>query len=587
LALSLNRSVVSSVSPRVRGAFAIAPVLAALVTMGVARLAHAQSEPPAVPTPPSAAPTPPNVAPAQATNATLAPAKPADDSAVDTWGATEPDAKPKPPPPPVGEDLPRAGKACPCPEGVVETRTGPPALAVRYTLEGVEVRGNTRTRAHVVLRYVPFKQGDVFDVDDPEVELSRYRLLGTGFFRDVQFSLRKGSSRGLVVLVIDVVERNTIVINDVRMGISADADNQGNSRPLTAYAGIDVAETNLLGTGITLGSAMAVAQNQLALRVRFLDPAFLGSSWMTSGTLLYNDARDFFGTAGINKDDPTGDSSSQSAVVSYQRFGGSVGIGRDLSIATQFWLNYRLESISADYPLEASERRGFATEPIDFAIVRGRSVLSTLRGTLDYDTRDQPFLPTRGWHASITAEVGLLPAASDYEYQRLEVQASHWWHLPWHDHVLRLELFAGAISGNAPFFEQYYIGDFSDFLPSRVLGVNFDRRPAPNFLGTDIVEVRYGDYAFKLAGEYRIPLFRGHRSIYGIDLFASAGMYGVAGARDITSPPVGYKGLAQIPVDLTGNLGFRMDTSAGGFVFAFSNLLGFVPVRGKGPAGGQ
>ena len=221
----------------------------------------------------------------------------------------------------------------------------------------------------------------------------------------MQFSLRKGSSRGLVVLVIDVVERNTIVLNDVRMGISADADTQGNRRPLTAYAGIDVAETNLLGTGITLGSAMAVAENQLALRVRFLDPAFLGSSWMTSGTLLYNDALDFFGNAAVLKDDPTGTSSSASAVVSYKRFGGSVGVGRDLSIATQFWLNYRLESITASYPLEASQMRGFRTEPIDFDIVRGRSVLSTLRATLDYDTRDHPFLPTRGWHASVTAEV--------------------------------------------------------------------------------------------------------------------------------------------------------------------------------------
>jgi len=231
--------------------------------------------------------------------------------------------------------------------------------------------------------------------------------------------------------------------------------------------------------------------------------------------------------------------------------------------------------------------RGFSREPIDFDIVRGRSVLSTLRATLDYDTRDHPFLPTRGWHASVTAEVGLLPAASDYGYQRAEVQASRWWRLPFHDHVLRLELFLGAISGNAPFFEQYYVGDFSDFLPSRVLGVSFDRRPAPNFLGTDIVEVRYGKYAFKLAGEYRIPLFRGRRSIYAIDFFASAGIYGVAGDRDLTSPPLGYSGAAQIPVDLTGNLGFRMDTNAGGFVFAFSNALGFVPVRGKGPAGGE
>jgi outer membrane protein insertion porin family len=552
----VNRSASSLVSPSVRCAFAIA-----LIAASAARPAHAQTAP-------------------------VEPAAPA--AAADTWGAAEPTDEPVEPKKPAPDEPLPGEKSCPCPgEDLTETHTGPAALSVRYTLEGVEVRGNTRTRAHVVLRYVPFKQGDVFDVDDPEVELARYRLLGTGFFRDVQFSLRKGSSRGLVVLVIDVVERNTIVLNDVRMGISADADNQGNSRPLTAYAGIDVAETNLLGTGITLGSAMAVAQNQLALRVRFLDPAFLGSSWMTSGTLLYNDARDFFGTADIDKVDPNSNSSSQSAVVSYKRFGGSVGVGRDLSIATQFWLNYRLESITADYPLEASEQRGFRTEPIAFDIVRGRSVLSTLRATLDYDTRDQPFLPTRGWKASVTAEVGLLPAASDYNYQRIEVSASHWWHMPWHDHVLRLELFAGAISGDPPFFEQYYVGDFSDFLPSRVLGVNFDRRPAPNFLGTDIVEVRYGNYAFKIAGEYRIPLFRGRRSIYGIDLFASAGMYGVAGDRDITSPPVGYSGWSRIPVDLTGNLGFRMDTSAGGFVFAFSNALGFVPVRGKGPAGGN
>jgi outer membrane protein assembly factor BamA len=559
------------VSSKVWRAFAI--TLAALSPFAVARLAFAD-------------PLPLSADPNRAEVATSAP---------ETWGSSDapppaasPPAAPAPAAPVANASPPSAPlEVCPCPaEPDLEPR-GPTALAVRYTLEGVEVRGNTRTRAHVVLRYVPFKQGDVFDVDDPEVELARYRLLGTGFFRDVQFSLRKGSSRGLVVLVIDVVERPTIVLNDVRMGISADADTQGNSRPLTAYAGIDVAETNLLGTGITLGSAMAVAQNQLALRMRFLDPAFLGSQWMTSGVLLYNDARDFFGNAAVLKDDPTGTSNSNSAVVSYKRFGGSVGVGRDLSTSTQFWVNYRLESVDASYPLEASQMRGFATEPINFDIVRGRSVLSTLRATLDYDTRDHPFLPTRGWHASVTAEVGLLPFASDYEYQRFEVSASRWWHLPWHDHVVRLELFAGAISGNAPFFEQYYVGDFSDFLPSRVLGVNFDRRPAPNFLGTDIVEVRYGKYAFKLAGEYRIPLFRGRRSIYGIDLFASAGIYGVAGSRDITNPPEGYSGLSQIPVDLTGNLGFRMDTRAGGFVFAFSNVLGFIPVRGKGPAGGQ
>lgn len=457
---------------------------------------------------------------------------------------------------------------------------------MRYTLQAVEVRGNTRTSTRVVLRYVPFAPGDVFDVDSPAVQLARFRLLGTGFFRDVQFSLRKGSARGLVVLVVEVAERNTIVVNDISMGLSADADTRGEEEPLTAYAGLDVAETNLGGTGITLGTAAAVANRQLALRVRFLDSAFLGSSWMTSGTLLFNNAKDYFGNAQVRLQDPESDEvRPELAVARYKRFGGSLGVGRDLSITTQLWVHYRLETIDASYPLQASHVRGFTREPIDWDVVRGRSVLSTLSGTLQHDTRDHPFLPTRGWFVSFRGELSLLPAALDYDYQRFELDASRWWRMPFRGHVLKLGLFAGAISGDAPFFEQFHVGDFSDFRPDRLLGVNFDRRPPPNFLGTEIAEVRYGEYAFRLNSEYRIPVYRGRRSVFGIDAFASFGIYGVAGKRDLTDTPTAYSGLARIPVDLTGNLGFRLDTSAGGFTFAFSNVLSFVPVHGEGPAG--
>ncbi|HVJ21328.1 MAG TPA: BamA/TamA family outer membrane protein [Polyangiaceae bacterium] len=496
---------------------------------------------------------------------------------TDTWGTDNPlpeDAK-------LGPSATTRAPCEPC-----RTTEAAERVPLKYTLEGIEVRGNSKTSTRVVLRYIPFAEGDVSDVDSPALELARFRLLGTGFFRSAEFSLKKGSQRGQVVLVVDVVERPTVVINDISLGLSADADTQGNARPLTAYGGLDVAETNLAGTGITLGAATAVAQNQFALRVRFLDPAFVGSQWMLSGQLLYNDANDFFGNADVFYVNPnqTGQRTDY-AVVSYTRFGGAVGVGRDLSLSTQLWVNYRLETIDATVPLAASHKRGFDTEPIDFDIVPGRSVLSTLRGTLQHDTRDHPFLPTRGWHVNMAAEVALLPATLDYSYQRMQLSASRWWKLPWKQHVVRLELFGGAITGDAPFFEQFYVGDFSDFLPDRVLDLNFDSRPPPNFLSTDIVEVRYGDYAFKLGAEYRIPLYRGRRSIYGIDLFGSGGVYGVAGERDLTDPPTGYSGLALIPIDVTANVGFRMDTSAGGFVFAFSNVLGFIPVRGEGPAG--
>lgn len=523
--------------------------------------------------------------PAPAAESTAAPAESTAPPAVapaDTWGGESS----TPPPSPVLPERPQSVvRPCPCaakePEGALDP--------VRYTLERVEVRGNTRTRKSVVMRYVPFRKGDLIDVSDSAFELLRFRLLGTGFFRDVDMSLEKGSARGQVVLVIEVVERNTIVLNDVAIGISKDADvegqNAGKERPISAYAGIDVAETNLAGTGITLGGAAAVAQDQLALRMRFLDPAFLGSSWMVSGQLLYNDAHDFFGNADIHWADPTGELAfADFAIVAYRRFGGSLGIGRDLSVSTQVWLHYRLESIDASYPLEASHYRGFDLEPIDFDVIRGKSILSTLRGTLQHDTRDHPFLPTRGWLVTASTELALLPAALDYNYQKAEIHAQRWWLLPFHGHVVELDLYGGAIAGNAPFFERFYVGDLTDFLPDRVLGMNFDRRPPPNFLGTQIVEERYASYALKISGEYRVPLYRGQRSIYGIDIFGSAGIYGLADNRTITDPPTGYSGLARIPVDLTGNLGFRADTSAGGFTFSFSNVLGF-PLRGQGPAG--
>ena len=455
---------------------------------------------------------------------------------------------------------------------------------LRYLIEDIEIRGNTKTRRRVVEHLVPFHRGDVLDVDNPALELTRYRLLGSGFFRDVQLSLRKGSARGRVILVIEVTERNTLVVTDLAMGLSADTDENGERRPLAAFAGVAVAERNLAGSGITLGSALAISQgattdeaiDQYALRVRFFDPAFLGTRWAFSGELLYNNALDFFGDGDVNVD---GAESARYAVVTYTRSGGSIGVGYPTSLTTRLWLGYRLESIGdVQIPRAASSDYGGWTEPIDFKILPGHSVLSTLRASLEYDTRDHPWMPTRGWLASAALEISPAPAGSDYPYEKIDLRAHRWWALP-HAHVLGLELFAGAIVGNAPFFEQYYVGDLTDFQPGRLLGLNFDRRSAPNFLHTAIEHVRYAQYALKLNAEYRIPLYRGRRSVYSIDVFASFGIFALADPRDITRPAPGFSGLQRIPMDLTGNIGFRLDTSLGGFVFTFANALGFLPFR--------
>ena len=504
-------------------------------------------------------------------------------AAVDTWGTTESSKTSADAPveaPAQNETAAASAKTQPAtPSEASEARTnidsGTDAKPhLRYTLERIDVRGNHRTRTRVILRYLKFKPGDILDVDDPELTLTRYRVLGTGFFRDVQFALHKGSRRGQVVLVVEVVERNTIVINDIGMGLSSDADNNGKTHPLTAYGGIDVAETNLAGNGWTLGAALAVASepasgaSQNALRVRFLDPSFLGTPWMVSAAILQR-------LPSMGYQEKTG-----SVRGSYR---GQLGLGRDLSTSTQLWLYYRLETIEAKKPLSASETRGQEITPIEFDIRAGRSVLSTVRATFQLDTRDHPFLPTGGWYISTWGELALQPFGSDYDYERFDISVSHWLRIPGVPHVLRLQMFAGAeTGGEVPFFEQYYIGDFTDFRAPRMLGLNFERRPPPAVFGGIIREQRYGQYAAKLGLEYRIPVFRGTRSIYGIDLFMSSGLWSLINRNDLVRMPRGYTGMSRVPLDLTANVGFRMDTSAGGLTFAFSNILGFIPLHGEG-----
>jgi outer membrane protein insertion porin family len=305
----------------------------------------------------------------------------------------------------------------------------------------------------------------------------------------------------------------------------------------------------------------------------------LRSSWTTEIELLYNNARDFFGNGDVRVD--PSETTQDYAVAQYTRFGGRVGVGHDLGISSQVFFDYRLERIDATLPLAASDYRGLDIVPIDFMLPAGSSILSTVRATIVHDTRDDPFLTTRGHYFLSSLDASLTPFGSDYPYAKIVLKASQWFALPWAGHVVKVDALAEAIFGNAPLFERFYVGDLSDLLPDRVLDLNFDGRPAPNFLDTDIVEVRYGNYAAKLNVEYRIPLYRGRRSIYGADFFGSVGVYGLANEEDLVDPARGYSGFATVPIDLTFNAGLRIDTQAGAFVIGIANLVGLIPVRGQ------
>lgn len=470
-------------------------------------------------------------------------------------------------------------------------RSTPELPRIRYFLERIEVHTDGPTRPSVIRNFVPLESGAVLDVDDPEIEAVRWRLLGTGWFRDVHLSLSRGSQRGWVVLVIDVEERNTLVVDQVIAGVSQGVRaTEDMVARLIPYGGLSIAETNFFGTGITLSGAGVLSSRQQGGRIRFLNPSFLGSPFSLSSSVFFNNAREFFGyddaLVSIRCPPPEPGATepptcpeevlARSAVVRYQRLGFSLGTGRDLGASTRYTLDWQGELVNVlNMPDAASESRGTSVQAIDFSIDRGHSFVSAIQFGLIYDRRDDPALPTRGVLIQFRGDYASPIIGSDYDFLRLQISAQHYVPLPW-GHVLRFGGFAGAVFGRAPFFYKFYASDMSDLIPSRALELNLDRRPPPNLLNTAIAEMQTEDLAARVDIGYSIPLYRGGGGFYALDAYALVGMYALLSRRDVSVAIPGYTGLSRIPIDLTFDLGVRMDTSVGVFQFGISNVVGFV-----------
>ena len=435
-----------------------------------------------------------------------------------------------------------------------------------YVLEDIVVEGNDKTDTDVIKGFITLKKGEPFSPDDNRLIMARYHLLSTGFFSSVRLLLRKGSERGSVLLVVQVVERGTIVVQDIALGWS----------DITPYGGIDVAENNFLGSGIHVSAAVVGGRDQVGSRLRFSYPHFLDLPVGIRFSALYNHAKDYFGNEEISI---AGNAETTDyATVSYERYGGSLGISHDLGEERFVYVDYRFEALDARLPTAASHRAGGVMQPIEFDIRPDVSFLSTFRLGFELDTRDDLYLTRKGHVAGISVELGSHILGSSYDFAKFNFGYDHYVPLPW-SHTIKASLFLGLILGDAPFFAKYFIGDLSALVPSRVLEMNFAHL-RPSMLNTSIQEKRYEDIAGSATFEYIIPLYRGYGFLYGFDFFFGAGLIGLASEQDLYTKPQGYSDFGAVPIDITADLGLRFNTNWGVFGISASNFIRLIPSVG-------
>jgi outer membrane protein assembly factor BamA len=495
------------------------------------------------------------------------------------------------------------------------------SITIRYLLERVAVRGNRRVKTRLIRSFVPLSTGHAFAVDDPEIEALRYRLLGTGWFDRVDLHLERGKERGWVVLVIAVEERSTLVFQELAFGIGWSVENAAGrtrgdtpERQAEPYLGLALADTNFLGTGNTLGGALLVSPDQQGVSISFTSPVVRASRWALRTRGMFVNGQEYFGGDGDDKVRVSSqclpDELSRAelercqiappvAVVDYWRANLRLGTAKDVGSFTRLsfdWSGDFVRVPPSGMPVAASEIRGrgdspLNRQPIDFSIERYDSWVSMLSVGFTYDKRDSAILPSRGTLAGFEGDLASGLIASDYEFVRVQTNVNHYVPLPW-GHVLRVGGFAGAVFGYAPFFYKFFVSDLTDLQPSRIMGLNLDHRPAPNLIGvlqcgepfdsrcgTAISQMRQEELAARVDAEYTWPLARGRKKfLKNADAFFLFGIYGLADPNDLRVAVPGYHGFARLPIDLTADLGVRLDTEMGVFQLGLAKIL-WLPVQ--------
>jgi len=436
--------------------------------------------------------------------------------------------------------------------------------APSYIIDSIKIRGNSKTRDYVIARALEVSAGERLSVDDIRFDLSRFRVLALGYFSEVRLKLEKGARRGHVILVVDVVERGTIVLTEIFLGTSEATD---------AWGGLGLAEHNFLGHGISVEGAFVLGTDPLvergavqqSYRLRVSSRQLGRTALSVSGSFMYLDGSEFFRKTGLeNSSDP-----DDFTTLRYRRVGGTLGLGFDVARFMRMYVDYRGERIDADIPIVVG-----LGSPIDFGIRDGTSVLSAINLMLERDTRSDPVLPQRGGLLNISGLFCSGVVGSTYDFLKLSAAYEHFFPVPW-GHILALQVRGGILFGQAPFFEKFFLGDFNDLVPGRALGLNFSTLPSRDIFGTAIDSKRYEEFALRLGVEYIIPWFRGGRYAYGGDFFFNLGLISLTSRDELR---VRDRALSEsIPVDLTVDAGLRLDTFIGIFRFSIGNFLGRIP----------
>jgi outer membrane protein assembly factor BamA len=374
-----------------------------------------------------------------------------------------------------------------------------PAPPPRYVVERIDFVGLERTREETVRRHLAVREGEV--LDEERVLVSRLRLGQLRWFSRVATRVERGSARGLVVLVFEVSERNTLSLSELFIG-STEAQ--------SVYGGFGLAERNAFGQGMELHGAfvyggspaqLPLAPARFSVRGDLVVPEVnlgLPSRVSLGVSALWIRGEEF---ACLDPDCELFEGSlGRAPRLRFERAGGTVEAAVRMSPFARIAAGVRAEHVRGAFrPGSADPDTGVGAVP---PLRLGTSTLAAITGGYVRDSRDDLFFPTDGSRVDLRGVVASRAFGGDYEYSRWSLDLETALGV-WRGHAVRLLGSAGIVQGDAPFFERFYAADLAYFSVGPALG----RALELNF-STDS---RYDAAALMAGLEYGIPLWSGRR----------------------------------------------------------------------------
>ena len=301
----------------------------------------------------------------------------------------------------------------------------------------INFNGNIKTQDEVLRREMRQLEGALASND--KIQLSRTRLMRTGFFKAVNVDVKPVPNQP------DLVDVN-YVVEEQPSGSSTIAAGYSQSGGVTFQ--LDLTQNNFMGTGNRVKAALSRSETRDSYSLGYTDPYFTENGVSQGVSAYYRETKyddrnvsnyvtDSYG-ATLNYSYPVDETKRVSAGVNFDNT--TVRGGRWLGVSNV----QQIVDDGGSLTSFEDDRTGFKNDYDTYNLLLG----------WDYSTLDRPVFPTKGMSHTVDATLGF----GDASYQKLIYRGNVY--QPIYKDVIARGYTKLGYGNDLPFYENFYAGGY-------------------------------------------------------------------------------------------------------------------------------